>query len=82
MIPEHNKEVFIDCIGKGGTFEQACAMAQISRPSAFRFLKNPALKKRYDEALFEAKDRLRKKADQEVDKGMQDLKKMIKNRKI
>lgn len=79
MIPQRNKDIFIDCIAQGGTFEQACAMSHISRDSMFRFLRNdPIFKKKYDDALFEVKE---KKRLSDKDKGMADIKKIIMGRK-
>lgn len=78
MIPERNKEIFLDCIAKGATFEEACSLSQISRPSAFRFLKDPKFKERYDTSLFEIKKKNREEEDR---KNMENLKKLVLNRK-
>lgn len=79
MIPERNKDLFIESIADRMTFEEACLAAQISRATLFRFLKTDSeFKNRYDATLFEVKRNAQKKAD---DENMKRLKDLIKRRK-
>lgn len=79
MIPERNKEIFIETIAAGFSFEQACIASHISRPTAFRFLKSdPIFKKKYDDSLFAVREKMRLEEDS---KNMEELKRMVLKRK-
>lgn len=82
MIPERNKALFLERIADGMTLEEACTASQVSRRSAFRFMRtDPDFRSRYEDLVF-----WRRKSEQDAERkraedGMARLKAMITKRK-
>lgn len=76
MIPAENRNIFINKIRSGHTILEACRLSQISKPTLYRFLKDPNFKSIFDEAIFYANSRIENAKDKTIKKNWAEMKKI------
>ncbi len=82
MIPQRNKELFLERISAGDTLERACEASHISKPSLFRFFRNdPGYRERYDGIVFSLKEEARLARAEEDRRNMERLREIIRKKK-
>lgn len=77
MIPTKNKDIFINKIRLGYAIMEACQLAQISKATLYRHLKDPQFKDIFDEAVFYANRKVDDRDTLAQQKNMEDVKKIV-----
>lgn len=78
MIPTKNWDILINRLRAGDTILEACAAAQISKPTLYRRLgADYNFKSIFDEAIFHANNKIDTAKEKAQEKNFEELKKIV-----